>query len=201
MSVVLRPAGAHQLQDGVDHALADRHAADQALRRQQLVAGMSTASAAPRQRRWSRSASAARRRGRDSRHRSAAGSGRAGPRAADMSPPAPAGSGSPARGTDAAADGTGRRPRRGRSCIACSSADCVRGLARLISSAISSWREDRPGDEAEGAPAGVAFLQHFGAQDVGRHQVGRALDALVVEAQHDAERLDQAWSWRGRGRR
>ena len=30
------PAGAHQLEDGVDHALADRQAADQRLRRHQV---------------------------------------------------------------------------------------------------------------------------------------------------------------------
>ena len=51
--------------------------------------------------------------------------------------------------------------------------------------------EHRAGNEAERAPAGLAFLQHFRAEDVGRHQIGRALDALVVEPEHGAERLDQ----------
>ena len=37
----------------------------------------------------------------------------------------------------------------------------------------------------------VAFLQHLGAENVGRHQVGRELDAPRVEAEHRAERLDQ----------
>ena len=37
----------------------------------------------------------------------------------------------------------------------------------------------------------VALFQHLGAQDVGRHQVGRELDALGLHAEHDAQRLDQ----------
>jgi len=51
--------------------------------------------------------------------------------------------------------------------------------------------EHRTLDEAEGAAAGVGLLQHFGAQDVGRHQVGRELDALGLEAEHDAQGFDQ----------
>ena len=51
--------------------------------------------------------------------------------------------------------------------------------------------EHRALDEAEGAAADVAFLHDFRAQDVGRHQVGRELDALGVHAQHDAQGLDQ----------
>jgi hypothetical protein len=39
--------------------------------------------------------------------------------------------------------------------------------------------------------ADVALLQHLRAQDVGRHQVGRELDALAFHAEHDAQRLDQ----------
>ena len=52
-------------------------------------------------------------------------------------------------------------------------------------------REDRAGDEAEAALAAGAFLQHFGAENVGRHQVGRELDAPGVETEHDAHGLDQ----------
>ena len=37
----------------------------------------------------------------------------------------------------------------------------------------------------------LVLLHHFGAENVGRHQVGRELDAARIEAQHDAERLDQ----------
>ena len=51
--------------------------------------------------------------------------------------------------------------------------------------------EDRAGNEAEAALAAGAFLQHLGADDVGRHQVGRELDAARVEPEHDAHGLDQ----------
>ncbi|MEJ0041182.1 MAG: hypothetical protein WDM81_02640 [Rhizomicrobium sp.] len=50
--------------------------------------------------------------------------------------------------------------------------------------------EHRPRDEAEAALA-AGLLQHFGANDIGRHQVGRELDALPVQAQDDAQRLHQ----------
>ena len=51
--------------------------------------------------------------------------------------------------------------------------------------------EDRAGDEAEAALAAGALLQHLGAEDVGRHQVGGELDAPGVEPEHDAHGLDQ----------
>ena len=51
--------------------------------------------------------------------------------------------------------------------------------------------EDRARDEAEAALAAGAFLQHFGAEDVGGHQVGRELDAAGVEPEHGAHGLDQ----------
>jgi hypothetical protein len=51
--------------------------------------------------------------------------------------------------------------------------------------------EDRSRDEAEGALAGLVLLHHLGAEDVGWHQVGRELDAARVEAEHDAQCLDQ----------
>ena len=41
------------------------------------------------------------------------------------------------------------------------------------------------------APLPGAVLQHLRADDVGGHQVGRELDALGVEAEDLAERLDQ----------
>ncbi len=80
----------------------------------------------------------------DNRRRSAAGSGRAALRAADRCLPAPAGSASPAHGRAAAADESGPPTETWCSCIACSSADWVRGLARLISSAISNWQKTGP---------------------------------------------------------
>ncbi len=36
-----------------------------------------------------------------------------------------------------------------------------------------------------------AFFQHFRAQDIGRHEVRRELDAPRVKAQHGAERIDE----------
>ena len=64
------------------------------------------------------------------------------------------------------------------SCIASSSAACVFGGVRLISSASTMLREDRPGREHHLAAAGRrVFLDDVGAGDVGRHQVGRELDA------------------------
>ena len=52
-------------------------------------------------------------------------------------------------------------------------------------------REDRTLHETEAAPPSARFLQHLGAEDVGRHQIGRELHAPGVEAEHGAERLDE----------
>jgi hypothetical protein len=51
--------------------------------------------------------------------------------------------------------------------------------------------EHRARQEAEFAPPALAFLQHLGADDISRHQIGRALHPLVFEAEHAAQRLDQ----------
>ena len=42
--------------------------------------------------------------------------------------------------------------------------------------------------EAELAPAAFGLVQHLGADDIGRHQVGGELHALFIEAQHPAQR-------------
>ena len=68
----------------------------------------------------------------------------------------------------------------------------MRGLARLISSAISSWAKTGPGMKRKARLPARRLVQHLRAQDVGRHQVGGELDALVDQAQDGAERLDQA---------
>ncbi len=52
-------------------------------------------------------------------------------------------------------------------------------------------REHRTGDEAEVALAAGAFLQHFAAENVGGHQVGRELNAARIEAERDAHGFDQ----------
>ena len=51
--------------------------------------------------------------------------------------------------------------------------------------------EDRPAHEAEGAAAVARLLHDLGTENVGRHQVGRELHPPRVEAEHDAERLDE----------
>ena len=49
-----------------------------------------------------------------------------------------------------------------------------------------------PGNEADLARAGGAILlDHFGADDVGRHQVRRELDAVELQVDRLRERLDQ----------
>ena len=70
--------------------------------------------------------------------------------------------------------------------MASSSADCVLGGVRLISSASSMLAKIGPWHEGPGAVAGGGiFFDDVGAGDVGRHQVRRELDAL----EHQAERL------------
>ena len=67
----------------------------------------------------------------------------------------------------------------------------MRGLARLISSAIRSCAKTGPRTKRKArAPVG-ALLQDLGAEDIGRHQVGRELDAAGGEAEHGAHRLDE----------
>ena len=51
-------------------------------------------------------------------------------------------------------------------------------------------REDRPGHEPQHARA-VLLVEHLGAGDVRRHQVGRELNPLEAEVEDRRERLDQ----------
>jgi hypothetical protein len=51
--------------------------------------------------------------------------------------------------------------------------------------------EHRPGDEAEAAAPALGLLQHLRSEDVGGHQVGGELDALLGQPEHHAEGLDQ----------
>ena len=67
----------------------------------------------------------------------------------------------------------------------------MRGLARLISSAIRSWPKIGPGMKRKLRLPPATLLQHLGADDVGGHQVGRELDAARIEPEHDAHGLDQ----------
>ena len=52
--------------------------------------------------------------------------------------------------------------------------------------------EHRARDEAEGAAAVFGFFQHFGTDDVARHQIGRELDALGVEPEHKPKCIDES---------
>ena len=52
-------------------------------------------------------------------------------------------------------------------------------------------REDRPFHEPEAASAARGILEHFRADDVGGHEVRGELDALGIEPQDLAQRLDQ----------
>ena len=67
-----------------------------------------------------------------------------------------------------------------------SSAACVRGGMRLISSTSKQIGENRAGVKGEGIGSG---LEDRGAQNVGGHQVGRALHALEAEAEQPADRF------------
>ena len=67
--------------------------------------------------------------------------------------------------------------------MASSSADCVLGGVRLISSASSTLAKIGPGHEGPGAASGAGvFFDDVGAGDIGRHQVGGELDALETPA-------------------
>ena len=52
-------------------------------------------------------------------------------------------------------------------------------------------REDRTGNETKAALAAGVFFQHFGAENVGRHQVWRELHAAGIHAERNAHGLDQ----------
>src|SRR5262245_7641601 len=51
--------------------------------------------------------------------------------------------------------------------------------------------ENRARDEAKAALSAGTFVQHFAAQNVGRHEVRGELDAAGVKPEHDAHGLDQ----------
>ena len=76
------------------------------------------------------------------------------------------------------------------SCIASSSAACVFGGVRLISSARRICAKIGPFTKRSDAVAAL-LVEHFGAGDVGRHQVGRELDPLERQVEDLRDRLDQ----------
>jgi hypothetical protein len=70
-------------------------------------------------------------------------------------------------------------------------ADCVLGVARLISSARQICVKIGPRWNSKKRGGRRAFHDHVGAQDVGRHQVGRELDAGEIRGQRFRQRADQ----------
>ena len=71
------------------------------------------------------------------------------------------------------------------SCIASSSADCVLGGVRLISSASTMLLKIGPGMKTSSRlPVSRVFLDEVGTGDVRRHQIGRELDARELEVEH-----------------
>ena len=78
------------------------------------------------------------------------------------------------------------------SCIASSSAACVFGGARLISSASTTLAKIGPVREPERAVAGrLVLLEQLRAGDVARHEVGRELHARERQLERLRERLHQ----------
>ena len=78
------------------------------------------------------------------------------------------------------------------SCIASSSADCVFGVARLISSASTTFAKIGPGWNSKNVPPCGVLLDDVRADDVGGHQVGRELDARELQVQDVGQRVDEA---------
>ena len=75
-----------------------------------------------------------------------------------------------------------------RSSMASSRALCVFGVARLISSASTTWAKIGPGMEVEGAAVAV---EDRDAEDVRRQHVAGELDALEVEAEQSGQHVRQ----------
>ena len=78
------------------------------------------------------------------------------------------------------------------SCIASSSAACVLGGVRLISSASTMLAKIGPGVNTRcRRPVVRIVLDDVGARDVARHQVRRELDARELEIEHLRDGVDQ----------
>ena len=78
-----------------------------------------------------------------------------------------------------------------RSCMASSSADCVFGVARLISSASTRLAKIGPGWKRSVLPPRSSRLHDHAADDIGGHQVRRELDARVLQLQRARQRAQQ----------
>ena len=91
-----------------------------------------------------------------------------------------------------------RRPVTLRSSMASRKADCVRGVARLISSARTTLAKMRPGAERRTARCLVEDEEPVTSR---RQEVGGALQAREAQAQAGGEAYAPAGSWRRRARR
>ena len=137
------------------------------------------------------------RRRRVARRAASSRSDRAAPRAARRRLPARPGSASRAPRTDRRAGRCVSASVTCRSCIASSSALCVFGVARLISSASRMLVKTGPCSMRNVAGLGVVDAR---AEDVGRQHVGRQLDALELRRDRAAPASSRSASWRRRGR-
>ena len=85
------------------------------------------------------------------------------------------------------------------SCIASSSALCVLGVARFISSASTMFAKTGPLRNSKDLRAALRLVDDRRAQDVGRHEVGRELDARERERRASRPACARASSCRGPG--
>ena len=75
--------------------------------------------------------------------------------------------------------------------MASSSADWVRGVARLISSTSTSCANTGPGRNTKLDVPSRFDAVHLGARDVGGHEVGSALHARPLQPERRGERLGE----------
>ena len=66
------------------------------------------------------------------------------------------------------------------------------GVARLISSASTTFAKIGPGWNSKNVPAVRVLLNDVRADDVGGHQIGRELDARELQVEHIRQRVHEA---------
>ena len=77
------------------------------------------------------------------------------------------------------------------SCMASSRADCVLGVARLISSASTRFAKIGPA-ENRSVFEPVFGIDNHAADNVGRHQIGRELNAGILQMENAGKRSQQS---------
>jgi hypothetical protein len=78
-----------------------------------------------------------------------------------------------------------------RSCIASNNADCVLGVARLISSASTKLAKIGPGWNRNALPPPVVAFNDHAADNVRRHQIRGELDARILQVKDPAQGSEQ----------